>query len=103
MHRQSVMTQRTIRWLDRTVIDSLKQRAAAAGRSIEEEARRSLSEPVLEEQLARQRARVASRRNLHKQLDGDEASPDPRLFREMRDERMRQIEAGALRKTEALR
>jgi plasmid stability protein len=88
---QVAMTQLTIRRLDPTVIEKLKERAAAAGRSMEEEARRIISETVLEEQLARQRAWVASMRKLHKQLYGGKVFPDSTpLIRKMREERSRQ-------------
>jgi antitoxin FitA len=41
------MTQLTIRRLDQTVIDGLKKRAAAAGHSMEEEARNILREAII--------------------------------------------------------
>lgn len=88
------MTQLTIRRLDPLVIEKLKARAAAAGRSMEEEARRILGDVVLEEQLARQRAWAASMRKLHKELYGDKIFPDSTpLIRKMRDERSRQAAA----------
>ena len=77
----------------------MKKRAAAAGRSMEEEARQILNDAVLEEQLARQRAWVEEMRATHKRLYGDKVFPDSSgLFREMRDERTRQIEEWALPK-----
>jgi plasmid stability protein len=93
------MTQLTIRRLDPLVIEKLKKRAATAGRSMEEEARRILGDVLMEEQLARQRAWVADMRKLHKELYGDKVFPDSSsLFREMRDERTRQIGEWALPK-----
>jgi plasmid stability protein len=98
------MTRLTIRRLDPMVVEKLKTRAVAAGRSMEEEVRQILSEALLEEQLARQRAWVALMRKLHKELYGDNVFPDSSgLFREMRDERTRQIEEWALPKAGALR
>lgn len=91
------MSQITIRRLDPGVIDALKKRAASAGRSMEEEARTILSDAVLAEKLARQRAWVKSMQALHKRLYGDKVFPDStHLFREMRDARTRQIEEWAL-------
>jgi plasmid stability protein len=49
------MTQLTIRRLAPSVIEALKKRANAAGRSMEEEARTILSDAVLDRQLANQR------------------------------------------------
>jgi plasmid stability protein len=93
------MNQITIRRLDPTVIEGLKKRAADAGRSMEEEARTILSEAVLEEQLARQRAaldRLIATRNA---IFGDRIFPDSSgEFRKMRDERTKQIEEWALPK-----
>jgi plasmid stability protein len=89
--KRVVMTQLTIRRLDPIVIEKLKTRATAAGHSMEEEVRRILSDVVLEEQLARQRAWVANMRKLHKELYGDKVFPDSTLLiRKMRDERSRQ-------------
>ncbi len=94
------MTQLTIRRLDPTVIERLKKRAAAAGRSMEEEARQILSETVLEEQLARQRAWLKEMEATRRELFGDRVFPDSSdLFREMRDERTRQIEEWAVPKS----
>jgi plasmid stability protein len=56
LHAPTDMTQLTIRRLDPSVIDGLKKRAAEAGRSMEEEARRILSDAVLDTQIAHQRA-----------------------------------------------
>jgi plasmid stability protein len=85
------MTQITVRRLAPAVVDGLKKRAAAAGHSMEEEARRILSDTVLDEQLARQRAWVARMRKLHREMYGGEIFPDSTpLIRKMRDERSRQ-------------
>jgi plasmid stability protein len=93
------MTQLTIRRLDQTVIDRLKKRAAAAGRSMEEEARTILSEAVVDDQLAKQRAWVERMKAKHKELYGDTVFPDSsQEFSKMREERTRQIEEWALPK-----
>jgi plasmid stability protein len=85
------MTQLTIRKLDPLVIEGLKKRAAAAGRSMEEEARKILVAAVPEAQLAHQRAWVARMKKIHKELYGDKVFPDSsELIRKMRDERTRQ-------------
>ncbi len=68
------MTQLTIRKLDPIVIEGLKKRAAEAGRSMEEEARRILRTAFPEAQLAHQRAWVARMRKLHKELYGRDFS-----------------------------
>jgi plasmid stability protein len=98
LHAEALaMTQLTIRRLDKTVIDGLKKRAAAAGRSMEEEARRILSDAVIDEQMARQRAWVVRMKAKHKELYGDQVFPDSSdEFRKMREERTRQIEEWAL-------
>jgi plasmid stability protein len=93
------MTQLTIRRLDQTVIDGLKKRAAAAGRSMEEEARRILSEAVVDEQIQRQREWLAEMQAKRKQIFGDKVFPDSSdEFRKMREERTRYIEEWALPK-----
>jgi plasmid stability protein len=93
------MTQITIRRLDPGIIEGLKKRAAAAGRSMEEEARTILSNTVLEEQLARQRAWVEEMRKLQREIFGERVFPDSSgEFRKMRDKRTRQIEEWALPK-----
>ena len=100
------MNQITIRRLDPSTIEGLKKRAAAAGRSMEEEARTILNEVVLEEQLARQRAWLAEMKETQRRLFGDRVFPDSSgEFRKMRDERTRQIEEWALpkRKTKTKR
>jgi plasmid stability protein len=86
------VTQITIRRLDPAVIDGLKERAAEAGHSMEEEARRILSEAVLDVQLAHQRAWLKKMETMRREQFGDRVLPDSSgLFRKMRDERMRQI------------
>jgi plasmid stability protein len=82
------MTQLTIRRLDQTVIDGLKKRAAAAGRSMEEEARKILSEAIVETQIQRQRAGLKKLLAARKEIFGDKVLPDSSAeFRKMRDER----------------
>jgi plasmid stability protein len=91
------MTQLTIRRLDPSVIDALKKRAAAAGRSMEEEARTILSEAVGDDQSARRRAWVERMKARHKELYGDKVFSDSSgIIRQMREERTRQIEEWAL-------
>jgi plasmid stability protein len=91
------MTQITIRRLDPAVIEGLKKRAAEAGRSMEEEARKILSEAVAEQRLVRQRAWLKEMDRVQRRLFGDKVFPDSRgEFRRMRDERTRQIEEWAL-------
>src|SRR5438309_4771687 len=91
------MPQITIRRLEPIVIDGLKKRAAEAGHSMEEEARRLLSEAVLEAGLARQRAGLEKLVAAQKAIFGDKVFPDSSgEFRKMRDERTRQIEEWAL-------
>lgn len=93
------MTQLTIRRLKQSVIDGLKKRAAAAGRSMEEEARTILSEAIVDDQLAKQRAWVERMRAKHKELYGDTIFPDTSEdISRMREERTRQIEEWALPK-----
>ena len=93
------MTQITIRRLDPVVIEGLKKRAAGAGRSMEEEARKILSEAVLEAGLARQRAALERLNATRKAIFGDKIFPDSTpLIRRMREERTRQIERWALPK-----
>jgi plasmid stability protein len=96
------MSQLTIRRLAPTVIEGLKKRAAAAGRSMEEEARTILSDAIVDQQLAHQRAWVKEMKAKHKRLYGEKVFPDSNsLFREMRDERTRQIEEWALSKAKS--
>jgi plasmid stability protein len=82
------MTQLTIRRLDQTVIDGLKKRAAAAGRSMEEEARQILKDAIVDEQLQRQREWLAKMQAKRKELFGDRVFSDStEIIRKMRDER----------------
>ena len=91
------MTQITIRRLEPLVIEGLKKRASAAGRSMEEEARTILSEAVLEEGLARQRAGLKQLLATRDAIFGDRVFPDSSgEFGKMRDERTKQIEEWAL-------
>lgn len=91
------MTQLTIRRLDPLVIDGLKKRAAAAGRSMEEEARQILSDAIESAQIARQRAWLADMKETQRALFGDKVFPDSsEEFHKMREERSRQIEEWAL-------
>jgi plasmid stability protein len=91
------MTQLTIRRLDAVVIEGLKKRASDAGLSMEEEARKILSEAVLEAGLAKQRKGLEELRAARKAIFGDRVFPDSSgEFRKMRDERSRYIEQWAL-------
>ena len=82
------MTQLTIRRLDPRIIEGLKKRAAAAGRSMEEEARQILGDAVGDDQLARQRAGVKKLQSLRREIFGDRIQSDStELIRRMRDER----------------
>jgi plasmid stability protein len=93
------MSQLTIRRLAPTVIEGLKKRAAAAGRSMEEEARTILTEAVSDPQLARQRAWLTEVKKKRRELFGDQVFSDSsEMFSEMREERTRQIEEWALSK-----
>jgi plasmid stability protein len=93
------MSQLTIRRLTPTVIEGLKKRAAAAGRSMEEEARTILSDAVSDQQLAGQRAWLAQVKKKRQELFGDQIFSDSsEIFSEMRAERTRQIEEWALSK-----
>ncbi len=91
------MTQITIRRLDPIVLAGLKKRAASAGRSMEEEARKILSEAVADEQIERQQAWLKEMENVRRKIFGDKVFPDSsEEFRKMRDERTRYIEQWAL-------
>lgn len=82
------MTQLTIRRLDQTVIDGLKKRAAAAGHSMEEEARQILSDAIGDEHLRRQREWLAKTQAVRKQLlGGNVFSDSTEIIRKMRDGR----------------
>jgi len=87
------MTQITIRRLDPVVIAGLKKRAAEAGCSMEEEARKILSEAVLERGLAQQRAALEQLVATRKAIFGDRVFPDSTAeIRKMRQERTRYLE-----------
>lgn len=76
-----------IRNIDDAVLQALRSRAAAAGRSVEEEARRALALAVGADREAA-RARLASvRATFASHRDRDAAD----LVREMRDERTRRL------------
>jgi plasmid stability protein len=91
------MTQITIRRLDPLVIEGLKKRAANAGRSMEEEARKILSQAVIDDQLEHQRAWLKEMDKVRTRLFGDKVFPDSTpLIRRMRQERTRQIKGWAL-------
>ena len=77
------MAQITIRNLDDAVMQALRRRAAAAGRSTEEEARRALAVATgVDLPAARLRLEQARRR-----LAGHADAPVEELLREMRDTR----------------
>jgi plasmid stability protein len=87
------MTQITIRRLDPVVIEGLKKRAAGAGRSMEEEARKILSEAIVDVQLERRRAWLKEMKKLQRQLFGDKVFADSTpLIRQMRKDRSRHLE-----------
>lgn len=81
------MAQITIRKLDDAVMQALRKRAAAAGRSVEDEARRSLALATGVDREAA-RARLDAIRNM---LKGRTDSPAEDLVREMRDARTRDL------------
>ena len=77
------MAQITIRNLDDAVMRVLRNRAAAAGRSVEDEARRTLAIATgVDREVAR--ARLEAARNM---LKGRADAPSADLIREMRDSR----------------
>ncbi len=77
------MAQITIRKLDDAVMQALRKRAAAAGRSVEDEARRALAIATgVDREVAR--ARLDAVRSL---LKGRTDLPAEDLVREMRDAR----------------
>lgn len=93
----STMTQITVRRLDPVIIEGLKKRAADNGLSMEEEARKILSEAVLEAGLAKQRKGLEELRAARNAIFGDRVFPDSSAeFRKMRDERSRYLEQWAL-------
>lgn len=82
----------TIRRLDDTVIEAIKRRAAQAGRSMEEEARRSLQEAYTGDQLQRQREFAA--RQLARLRNGElprSTVDSVEIIRQMREERDEQL------------
>lgn len=79
------MGQMVIRNIDDAVLQALRSRAAAAGRSVEEEARRALASAVGADREAARARLVAVRALLAGRKDRDAAD----LVREMRDERTR--------------
>lgn len=81
------MAQITIRKLDDAVMQALRKRAAAAGRSVEDEARRALAIATgVDREVAR--ARLDAVRSL---LKGGTDLPAEDLVREMRDARTRDL------------
>jgi plasmid stability protein len=90
------MTQITVRKLDPVTIESLKRRAAASGRSMEEEVRKIISDAVGDEQLRRQRIWLKEMQELRQRIFGDKFLPDSTpIIRRMRADRTRQQEAWA--------
>jgi len=91
------MTQITIRRLDRSTVEKLKKRAAAAGRSMEEEIRNILSDAVEDDGLAQRLAWLKEMRELRQRIFGDKVLPDSTpIIRRMRAKRTRQIKKWAL-------
>jgi plasmid stability protein len=87
------MTQITIRRLDPVVIEGLKKRATEAGRSMEEEARKILSEAVLAAGVARQRAALEKLIAARDAIFGDRVFPDSSgEIRKIREERTRYLQ-----------
>jgi plasmid stability protein len=79
----SLMAQLTIRQLDEEVISRLRQRAARAGHSMEQEARELLTRATLPD-----RRQVVAMLKAHRAGFGDRVFSDSgELIREMRDER----------------
>jgi plasmid stability protein len=86
------MMQITIRQLDPVVIEGLKKRAAEAGRSMEEEARKILSEAVLASGVAQQRAAVEKLIAARNAIFGQRVFPDSTgEIRKMRARRTRDL------------
>ena len=81
------MGQLTIRNVDEAVVQALRRRAAAAGRSTEEEARRSLAMAVGVDRDAA-RARLDAVRAA---LAGHDDEPAEQLVRQLRDRRTREL------------
>ena len=85
----SSMSQLTIRNVDEAVVQALRRRAAAAGRSTEEEARRSLAMAVgIDRQAARARLDA-----VRAALAGHEDGNAEQLVRKLRDRRTRELSA----------
>ncbi|MEQ8857923.1 MAG: hypothetical protein RIC56_04695 [Pseudomonadales bacterium] len=81
------MAQITIRKLDDAVMQALRKRAAAAGRSVEDEARRSLAIATgVDRDVARARLKA-----VRDQLRDRSDTPAETLVREMRDSRTRDL------------
>jgi plasmid stability protein len=73
----------SIRNLDKSVVDALKKRAAAAGRSMEEEARQTLENSVRQD-----KDRAFERmRELSKRIGRLKGPSSVEIIRKMRDER----------------
>ena len=84
------MGQITVRKLDDAVLQSLRRRAAAAGRSTEEEARRALAASVgIDRRAARERLDA-----VRATLSGRADRRAEDLVREMRDRRSRNLADG---------
>jgi plasmid stability protein len=83
----------TIRRLDDAVIDAIKRRAAEAGRSMEEEARRALEQAYPSDQMKRQREFAAHLREMHVRglLPKGNGVDSVDIIREMREERDQQL------------
>ena len=81
------MGQLTIRNVDDAIVQALQHRAAVAGRSTEEEARRSLAMAV---EIDRQAARVRLDA-VRAALAGDEDGNAEQLVRKLRERRTREI------------
>jgi antitoxin FitA len=81
------MAQITIRKLDDAVMQALRKRAAAAGRSVDDEARRALAIATGVDRAA-SRARLDAVRDL---LRGRTDMPAEELVRQMRDARTSEL------------
>ena len=81
------MAQITIRNLDDAVLQALRRRAAAAGHSTEEEARRSLTRAAGVERDSAKRRLAAVRESLGKRED----HRSEELVRQMREERAKNL------------
>ena len=84
------MGQITIRNLDDAVLQALRRRAAAAGHSTEEEARRSLARAAGVERDSAKARLAATRESRGRRSD----RPTEELVRRMRDERTRTLSDG---------